>query len=243
MRYLSERRMLPIGLSMPLTPEKYRSYWESNISKWGELYLDISHGHESLWGPKWFTSAYRSTIGRLERKLMAQRYARTIEFLDAHVKPGVVFSDVGCGTGIFVIEALRRGATVNAIDFTASALKITRENVEKNCPGGQVNYFQMDVQEQKLPKSDVLLAMGVTPYFSDLSAFLDNALPSTRAIFCLYIDPSHWANRLRSALPFLNVRGLRYFGRGDVDKLYAKHGWTLVERKQFATGYIDFAKA
>ena len=221
--------------------QNYRAYWERNIDAWGEFYLDISHGHETLAGPRWFAALYRSTVGRLERRLMAERYARTIAFLDAYVKPGMVVSDLGCGTGVFVVEALRRGAAVNAVDFTASAVGITQHNVTKYCPDGKVNYHKLDVQRDEIPASDATLAMGLTPYLSDLPAFFERALPKTKMMFCLYVDPNHAANRIRKALPFLNVRGLRYYAREEIDRLYSVHGWTLKERRDFATGYIDLA--
>jgi SAM-dependent methyltransferase len=225
-----------------LSPDRdYRAYWERNIDAWGEFYLDISHGQETLAGPRWFSALYRATVGRLERRLMAERYARTIAFLDAYVKPGMVVSDLGCGTGIFVVEALRRGASVNAIDFTASAVDITRKNVAKYCPNGNVKYHQLDVQRDAIPLSDVTLAMGLTPYLTDLPGFLQHALPRTKLMFCLYVDSNHGANRIRRLVPILNVRNLQCFAREEIDRLYAEHGWTLKERRAFATGFIDLA--
>lgn len=219
----------------------YRDYWEHNVDAWGEYYLDISHGHESLHGPKWLSALYRPTIGRLERRLMTERYARTIQFLDHYVKSGTVVSDLGCGTGVFVIEALKRGAKVNAVDFTQSALATTKKSVEKYFPKGEVSYHQLDIQEMAPPASDITLAQGLTPYISDLPAFMKNALSKTGVLFCLYADPDHWANKLRRSLPFLDVRRLRYHSRESVDALYKTHGWSLIERRDFATGYLDLA--
>jgi SAM-dependent methyltransferase len=237
-----DSRILPLAegsLSMPLVD--YRAYWDKNIDKWGELYLDISHGAETLSGPVWFARTYQATLGRLERRLMAQRYALTIEFLDKHVRPGMVLSDLGCGTGLFVVHAVRRGATVNAIDFTPKALEITRANVERHCPDGNVRYHQLDVRKDEIPESDATLAMGLTPYLADITAFLENALPKTRLLYCLYIDPSHWANRVRGLLPFLNVRALRWYPRAMIDAEYRRLGWRLLERRRFASGYVDLA--
>lgn len=227
---------------MAKSNESYKAYWDRNIDNWSELYLDISHGHETYDRPAWFTRAYHATIGKHERRLMAQRYALTLDFIDKNVTPGSVLSDLGCGTGIFTVEALRRGASVNAIDFSDSSLRTTERTVAKHFPEGKVVYQQANVQTDTLPTSDVTLAMGLAPYLSDIGAFLDRALPATKTMLCLYMDPDHWANRLRSTLPFLNVRELQFADKSEVDRHYARHGWTLVERKPFATGYVDLAR-
>jgi predicted RNA methylase len=219
----------------------YRPYWDENIDKWADLYLEISHGHEKYDAPPWFSRFYAATLGRVERNLMKQRYEQTILFLNKYVKPGITMSDIGCGTGIFVVEALKRGARVNAIDFSPRALEITRTNVARHFPSAAVGYYQVDVQQQTLPLSDVAVAMGVTPYLSDLAAFLANALPTTKLFYCLYVDGKHWANRLRSALPFLNVRGLQFCSREQIDNIYRRYGYRVLERDNFATGFIDLA--
>jgi hypothetical protein len=69
----------------------YREYWDRNIDKWSEIYLQLSHGHEQFAGPAWFAFLYNSTIWRLERKLMAERYTRTITFIDTYVKRNHTF--------------------------------------------------------------------------------------------------------------------------------------------------------
>jgi predicted TPR repeat methyltransferase len=223
--------------------EDYRAYWDRNIDKWSELYLDISHGHETLAGPRWFASLYQGTIGRIERRLMAERYAETVAFLKTYIGAQTVVSDLGCGTGLFVVEALRLGAaSVNAIDFTNAALEITKKNVAKHAPNGRATYTRADVQVDPVPKSDIAVAMGITCYLTDLSAFFANVLPTTGVLFSNFIDPAHWASRVRKVLPFLDVRSLQCYAPAEVDRLYAKHGWELVERRPFATGFLDLAK-
>jgi SAM-dependent methyltransferase len=221
----------------------FRAYWETNIELWGDYYLEVSHGHEQLRAPAWVAALYRFSIGRVERRLMAERYARTIKFLNSHLTPGLILSDLGCGTGIFTVEALRRGAIVNAVDFAEAAINITRENVTVHAPGGNVNYIVADVAKDPLPRSDVTLAMGLAPYIGDLDGFLNNVLTSTQLLCCLFVDPFRWPNRLRRAFPFLNLRKLQFHSRADVDRIYARHYWKLIERSDFATGYIDVARA
>ncbi|GEC14309.1 class I SAM-dependent methyltransferase [Nitrobacter winogradskyi] len=221
-------------------PAQFQDYWDKNIDRWGDKYLDISHGHEAFDRPAWFTSIYNSTIGRIERRLMKERYRRTIAFLDKNIEPGVVFSDLGCGTGIFVVEAAKRGAIVNAIDFSESSLATTRRNVEANAPNADVSYIHADLQDDKpLPESYVALAMGVTPYLTDIDKFIAKAIRSA-AILCIqYTDPNHWANRIRRTMPVLDVRSLQYYSSDEVDASYDKHDGFLCWRDKFATGYID----
>jgi SAM-dependent methyltransferase len=174
---------------------------------------------------------------------MAKRYALTMKFIDQYVRAGVVVADIGCGTGIFTVEMLRRGAQVRAIDISESALSLTRSMVQSLVPehARNVEFFQLDASRQGLPNSDVALAMGITPYMENLEPFYDNILPNTKVFYCLVLDPRHWANVVRTLLPVLNVRSIRCFERRTVSALLAKHNWKLIERRGFASGYLDLA--
>jgi SAM-dependent methyltransferase len=220
----------------------YRAYWDQNIDKWGDLYLQMSHGHEQLDAPRWLARLYAATVGRLEARLMRERYAITMRFIEENVGPGSVFADIGCGTGIFTVAALRRGAKVQAIDFSESSLRVTKENVARHA-SGEVSYLQIDPQAAPVPAADVALVMGVTPYVRDLAAFLGNVLPHTRRrLFCQYTDPRRVSNRVRRLIPALNVRNLIFHAPAEVDAIYAQLGWRMRERVPFATGFIDTAE-
>ncbi len=221
----------------------YREYWDKNIENWAKFYLDISHGDEKLYAPGWLGSLYNGTIARHEAQLMRERFSLTLAFMDKHVKPGMVFADIGCGTGIFVVEALKRGASVQAIDFSKRALEVTKTNVERHAPGGKVEYHQADIQVDTLPTSDVAIMVGVAPYLADIDKALDRVLSSTGLLFGHFVDPDHWANRLRRVVPMLNVRRLIFHDRREVDACYASHDFVLEDRKSFATGYMDVARA
>ena len=226
-------------------PNKAQKYWNDNIDKWGDLYLEISHSHESLYGPTWLDFLYKKIVMPHEAKLMAHRFRLTMSFIDRHVREGVVAVDVGCGTGIFTVEMLRRGAFVKAVDFAQSSLDLSKSLVEKLVPNkkSNVEYLQMDVSKQRLPDSDVVLAMGVTPYLQEIAPFYGNILPTTRMLYCLILDPNHWANRIRSALPLLNVRHMHWFAKSEIDSILAIYNWQLLERTPFASGYLDLARS
>ena len=225
-------------------PNKTKKYWNENIDKWGELYLEVSHSHESLHAPAWLDFLYKKIVMPREARLMTERFHLTISFINKYVHKDMVAVDVGCGTGIFTVEMLRRGAHVIAVDFAQSSLDLTRSHVEKFIPEEKrnVEYMLMDVSLQRLPDSDVVLAMGVTPYLHEIAPFYNNILPTTKTFYCLILDPNHWANRTRRALPFLNVRDMHWFSKSEIDSILARHDWQLTERKPFASGYLDVAR-
>jgi SAM-dependent methyltransferase len=217
----------------------YEDYWNKNIDLWADKYLEISHGNEAFDRPAWFSSLYNATIGRIERRLMKQRYALTVQFIQEHVKPGTRFSDLGCGTGIFVVEAAKRGAIVNAVDFSEASLRAARKMVEHHAQDAPVTFIQADVQRDPLPDANVTLAMGVTPYLADIKGFLSNVLPKTEILCCQYTDPHAWASVVRRLFPILDVRSLQCYGKAGIDAQYRAHGASLLRRTAFASGYID----
>lgn len=217
----------------------YEDYWNKNIDLWADKYLEISHGSETFDRPAWFTALYNASIGRIERRLMKQRYTLTVRFIEEYVKPGTRFSDLGCGTGIFVVEAAKRGATVFAVDFSEASLKAARSTVERHAKSSSVTFIQADLQKDPLPGADVTLAMGVTPYLADIEGFLSNVLPKTGILCCQYTDPYAWASIVRRLFPVLDVRSLQCYGRAEIDALYQMHGASLIRRNAFASGYID----
>jgi SAM-dependent methyltransferase len=226
---------------MPKSKEELQKYWNQNIDKWGELYLDISHSHESLDALPLVGYLYNKFIIPRERRLMSERYRLTMKFIDNYVKPDMIAVDVGCGTGIFTVEMLKRGAKVKAVDFAQSSLDSTRALVEKLCPDmvNNVDYLLLDVSKGRLPDSDVVIAMGVTPYLDDITPFYKNILPTTTVFYCLILDPNHWANLVRRVAPFLNVRNMNWFSKSKIDSILKDHEWELIERKPFASGYLD----
>lgn len=223
---------------------KYLDYWENNIDKWGELYLEQSHSFEQLNGSKILTYLYQKTIYRLESLLMKKRYEITMKFIENYVKEGVRFNDIGCGTGIFTIAALKKGAIVNAIDFSDKALMITKERVKVHAGDfiHNVKYFRLNVENEKLPASDISMAMGVTPYIKDIQTFYRNTFNCTDYFYCQITDSSHYLNKLRQLQPYLNVRNLIFHSKHEIEKVLNQQNIQIVSRDSFATGFIDLYK-
>jgi SAM-dependent methyltransferase len=223
--------------------ERCRPYWEANIQNWGEFYANTSHFNEEIQAPWWVRPFYIRLIVPVERKLMQKRYQLTMDFINNHVGPGMTALDVGCGTGIFTVAMLRRGARVVAVDYAEKALQLTREHVRQQIPERirDLDCLQLDVTTTPLPPSDAALAMGVTPYMHDITSFYENVLSSTKTFYCLLLNPRHWANRVRRWISWLNVRQVNCFDPARVDALLRKHNFHLNSRVPFATGYLDLA--
>jgi len=222
---------------------KTKEYWNQNIANWGKFYSDFSHSEESFDAPRVLGILYHLLITPIEAKLMKKRYQLTMNFIDNYVKEGMVVVDVGCGTGIFTIELLKRKAHVKAVDFAQSSLDLTKTLVEKIVPNYSENieYLLIDVTKQQLPKSDLVIAMGVTPYIKNLEDFYSNILPTTTIFYCLNMNPKHWINVIRKIVPFLNIRKINWFEKTLVDDILKRYNWKLVSREKFATGYLDIA--
>lgn len=223
--------------------QKTQEYWNQNIEKWGELYLRISHSEERLNAPLWLESLYHTFITPIEARLMRERYMLTMSFIEQHISTDMVTVDVGCGTGIFSVAMLKKGASVIAVDYTPSSLDLTRRAVETLVPqsSSKIRYILMDVARDVLPLSDVALVMGVTPYVNNVSNFMGNLLTTTDKIYCLFLDPKHWSNKLRKIFPILNVRSLHFHDKDTINNFYNYYGWELLDRKMFASGYLDLA--
>ena len=224
------------------TMTNYQKYWNENIEDWGKFYLQVSHGHETLHAPHWLSKIYNRTIARHEARLMQERFSLTLQFMDKNIRSGQTFVDIGCGTGIFTVEALKRGANVIAIDFSSKALEITKMNVDKHISNAKVEFHKLNIAAESLPESDVSIMVGVAPYVQNIEQTMDNVLSSTKKLFGHFVDPKHWANTVRSALPVLNVRRLIFHERKIIDAAYKKNEFILENRKFFGTGYLDEVK-
>lgn len=228
-----------------MTQENPKDYWDKNIGNWGKFYLESSHSDEEFNSPSWLTKLYRRFVVPIEARLMAERYRLTMDFIEKYVKPGMTVADIGCGTGIFTVEMLKRGARVIAIDISTSSLEATKKSISRNTPDrlDSVQFLQLNVSENSIPKVDIAIAMGVTPYVAEIEPFYQNILTQTRIFYCLILDPKHWANRIRSALPILNVRNVHCFSRELIDEILHRNKCILIERRNFASGYLDIVES
>ena len=162
-----------------------KDYWDKNIERWGQFYLEESHLGEEFYSSKFVSFIYRIFIVPIESRLMEKRFKLTMDFVENFSKPGITIADVGCGTGIFTVEMLKRGARVKALDLSTVSLEATQKNVEREVPefANAVEYIHSDLSVVSMPKVDVALAMGVTPYVTDITNFMTTSCRLQTSLF------------------------------------------------------------
>lgn len=114
-------------------------------------------------------------IDRRWRHDMFARYALTFERLgDLTGKRGL---DIGCGSGPYVAEAIKRGAEhVVALDPAPSMLELTRQRIEKLGQLDKINFVPGYFPDKTPPGPfDFVIIMGVLDYVA-------NPVPFFRAL-------------------------------------------------------------
>lgn len=212
-----------------------KEYWEENIQGFSGFYDKGSE--ENLHGPRLLTSIYKKAVFPLEKKYMRQRFDMVSAFIAKNIRPDMDIADIGCGTGIYTKQMASLGAKVHAIDFSNSALELTKKNLSPK-ELGFVEFHKFDVRSRSIPLSDISIAIGVMPYIEQLDGFLDNILPYTSCFYFNFLDADSWINIVRYKLPLLDVRGYHYHSVRELHDKLAARDHEIVDIRKLATGFL-----
>jgi len=129
-----------LGQIQPL-PEPTFTFIENQdwMAAWKKHYRPIPIGKKLLILPAWLEPADQSrTVVRLDPSMAfgTGTHPTTqlcLEAVENYVQPGQAVIDVGCGSGILSIAALKLGAShALAVDIDADSVRVSRENAEDN---------------------------------------------------------------------------------------------------------------
>ncbi len=82
-----------------------------------------------------------------------------MEQLERYVTPGSTCIDVGCGSGILALAAVKLGAaSALAIDLDRDAVRVAAENVERNHLSDRIRVVHGDLLERSDETADVVVA-------------------------------------------------------------------------------------
>lgn len=119
---------------------------------------------------------------------------------------GKTLADIGCGSGPYVIEALRRGAVqVVAVDPAPGMLKLLHERLASTGNEQKCTIVKGSLPETSIPRCDHAIVMGVMDYVEDPRPFLRALRSSVRTSAVLSFPSKHWFRT-----PF---RKFRYWAR------------------------------
>lgn len=135
-----------------------KQYFENHAVSFDSIYLN--------------QSPFSRWVNRTFRKAVYERFRIAIESSGDVTNKSVL--DIGCGSGHYVVEYARRGASrIVGIDISTKMLELsrelaTREGFQDHCQFLQVDFLAHEFHE----KFNVVLAMGVFDYLPDPQKFL-----------------------------------------------------------------------
>lgn len=163
-------------------------------------------------------------MGRFEEALLSA----------AHVRPGSVVLDLGCGIGDLSLILLARGAHVVALDLSAGMLDVARARIAEAFPAARVEYVCAPAEATALPDRHIDAVVGryVLHHLDAASAAPELARvmrPGARAAFLENQD----------ANPLLRLARERVAGRFGIPRYGTtdEHPLTTRDLRAFASGF------
>lgn len=129
--------------------KEIKDYWINTPERFSEQY-EIT---------KNFISPTKTFLHTRRKKVLAQV---------GDVK-GKKILDVGCGSGVFMIEFIKRGAYVVGIDYSDTMLDIAKRELKRHkLPNGKYKIIKADATKLPFGKNefDIVLATGLADYLT-----------------------------------------------------------------------------
>jgi ribosomal protein L11 methyltransferase len=219
-----EEALWHLGQIQALPPVEYRHIQQENwMAAWKDQYKPLQIGKRFMIIPAWVENNYPGKLPILINPGMAfgtgthPTTQLCLEFLEDYLEPGQTVFDIGCGSGILSIGAVRLGAErVIAVDIDSASVASTQENYALN---------KLDVPIEVAQGSSDLVQSG---YFGLLQA----------PVVVANILASVISNLIEDGLTDLVEPGgllilsgiLDYQGEGIINKA-AEYGMRLVEKR------------
>jgi 2-polyprenyl-3-methyl-5-hydroxy-6-metoxy-1,4-benzoquinol methylase len=156
-------------------------------------------------------------VDRHFRRDIYERYALTFAELSADL-PSSTILDVGCGTGVYCVEALRRGAAkVTGIDVSRQMIAHARARAAANGCEGKTEFLCSEFPSGSLTGRhfNFAIVMGVMDYVGDPRPFLAELrrLVTGRAV--LSFPGRHWFREPLRRYRYKLLRRCAVYGYGE----------------------------
>ena len=145
-----EEALWHLGQIQELPPAQYRLIQDENwMNAWKHQYKPLQIGERLMIIPAWVENKFPERLPILINPGMAfgtgthPTTQLCLELIEKYVEPGQTIFDIGCGSGILSIAAVRLGAKrVIAVDIDPASVASTQENCALNGIGDEVEIAQ-----------------------------------------------------------------------------------------------------
>ncbi len=175
-----EHGLWHLGMIHAMPAPAYRAVAEEDWAEaWKEHYHPIRIGRRLLILPAWLPSPDDDRLAIVLDPGMAfgtgthPSTQLCLAALEDYLRPGDEVIDLGCGSGILSIAAARLGARrVRALDIDPLAVRIARENAERNGLAAQIDVSAgslPDLLEPRAPSADLMVANILAPVLDEMA--------------------------------------------------------------------------
>jgi len=180
-------------------------------------------------------------IDRRFRNDMFARYSLTFERLgDLTGRRGL---DIGCGSGPYIAEALRRGAAqMVGLDPAPRMLDLTRERAVKLGLGDRLTLVEGYFPQTPLTGTfDFAIVMGVMDYVAEPVPFLRALSQLLTGTACISFPSRHWFRTpLRKVRYRLRNCPVYFYDEAAITAQCREAGFSVVEIKKIPGAGMDF---
>lgn len=168
----------------------------------------------------WFKTPHGQYVYKYEREI--------IEKLGDVTEEAFVL-DVGCGTGIYTLELLGKGARVVGIDISPEMLEIARYKTGEY--GDRAVFLQADAAKMPFPDNhfDIVISITAMEFFEQPQACLHEMYrvlrPGGHMVIATLNSKSLWAfeRRIKSYLTKTIFSSAHFYSIDDLRKLLTPH--------------------
>jgi ubiquinone/menaquinone biosynthesis C-methylase UbiE len=209
-----------------------------NSNRAGEFFDRFADVFDTIYEGK--RSRWMQFIDRAFRRDIYVRFERTFELFGSLGGKSVL--DIGCGSGVYAMEALRRGAShVEALDPAPAMLELLRARLRDARLENRCILIPGAFPAPDLEPTDHAIVMGVMDYVQDAEAFLRALKPLVRESAAVSFPSKHWFRTpLRKVRYAVRNCPVFFYDEAQVLGLCRRAGFTQIAVHKIPGAGLDF---
>lgn len=179
-------------------------------------------------------------IDRTFRSDIYVRFSRTFDSFGN--LDGRTVLDIGCGSGVYVIEALHRGARrVVALDPAPGMLELVRGRLRQSRFEDRCDLVLEAFPGVSLQPADHAIVMGVMDYVKDVETFLRGLRPLVRKSAAISFPSKHWFRTpIRKYRYALRNCPVYFYDEAQINDLGRRAGFGTIDINKIPGAGMDF---